>query len=133
MNVILDTNTLVSGLFFKGIPHRILRGWRAGQFKLIVSAEIFDEYKRVIEEFAHLKPRFNPDKVLIYLNKNTKTVRPFHLSGQVCADKDDDQFLACALAAKAVIVTGDKALLKCNGYKNLAILTPKQFEHQYLL
>ena len=133
MNVILDTNTLVSGIYFKGIPNRILRSWRAGQFGLIVSAEIFDEYKRVLGELSYLKPRFNPNKAIAYLHKNLRSVRPFHLSGPVCTDADDDKFLACALAAKAIIVTGDKALLRCNVYKNLTILTPKEFEGQYLI
>jgi putative PIN family toxin of toxin-antitoxin system len=133
MNVILDTNTLVSGLYFKGTPYRILRAWRAGHFVLFVSAEIFNEYSRVIHELSHLKSKFNPDKAIAFLHKNLKNVKPFHLSSQVCTDGDDDKFLACALAVKAVIVTGDKALLKCDGYKNLKIMTCAQFEKQYLI
>jgi putative PIN family toxin of toxin-antitoxin system len=132
MKVILDTNTLVSGLYFKGIPYRILRAWSAGHFILFVSVEIFDEYKRVIHELSHLGPEFNPDKAIALLHKNLKYVKPSHLSGQVCTDPDDDKFLACALTIKAIIVTGDKALLKCNGYKNLTIFTPKEFEQKFL-
>lgn len=49
MNVILDTNVMVSGLFFNGRPYRILKGWQSGQFSLFSTSEILDEYERVIK------------------------------------------------------------------------------------
>jgi predicted nucleic acid-binding protein len=30
MRVVLDTNVLVSGIFFKGAPMRVLAAWAAG-------------------------------------------------------------------------------------------------------
>ncbi|MBF0490479.1 MAG: putative toxin-antitoxin system toxin component, PIN family [Candidatus Omnitrophica bacterium] len=133
MNVILDTNTLVSGLFFKGKPRRILTAWRSGQFVLFASTEIFDEYARVIRELSHLKPRFNPEKASVFLHKNLRFLKPVHLPHQICSDGDDDKFIACALPIMAIIVTGDKALLKTSGYKGLVVLTPAEFERQYLI
>jgi putative PIN family toxin of toxin-antitoxin system len=45
-----------------------------------------------------------------------------------CADPDDNRVLECALDAHAaVIVTGDAHLLKLHPYRNISILTPKQF------
>jgi putative PIN family toxin of toxin-antitoxin system len=47
VRVVLDTNVLVSGVFFGGLPGRILEAWRDGKLTLIVSPAILDEYLRV--------------------------------------------------------------------------------------
>jgi predicted nucleic acid-binding protein len=47
VRVVLDTNVFVSGVFFSGPPHRILRAWSRGKLRLVVSPEIFEEYSRV--------------------------------------------------------------------------------------
>ena len=53
MMVVLDTNVLVSGLIFGGIPARILAAWSAGAFTLILTPSILDEYRRVGRELAN--------------------------------------------------------------------------------
>ncbi len=133
MNVLLDTNVLVSGLFFSGTPFRILKAWKAGQFILFASVEILDEYERVLRELAPLKSTFNADKTITFIHKKLRLVKPTPLPYQICDDPDDDKFIACALTVKAIIVTGDKALLKTAGYKHLAVLRPALFERQYLI
>jgi predicted nucleic acid-binding protein len=45
MKVILDTNVLVSSIFFSGPPYRILEAWRKGKVQFILSSEIIDEYR----------------------------------------------------------------------------------------
>jgi predicted nucleic acid-binding protein len=52
MKVVLDTNVLVSGIFFSGPPAEILRAWSQGKFKLVLSPQILDEYTRVSAELA---------------------------------------------------------------------------------
>jgi putative PIN family toxin of toxin-antitoxin system len=47
VRAILDTNVFISGVFFSGPPHRILEAWRDGKIKLVTSAEILEEYRRV--------------------------------------------------------------------------------------
>ena len=49
MRVVLDTNVLMSGLFFSGLPARILAAWTEGRFELVSSVEILAEYRRVGE------------------------------------------------------------------------------------
>lgn len=43
MRVVLDTNVLVSGIFFAGVPGRVLEAWADGKFELVLSPSIFDE------------------------------------------------------------------------------------------
>ena len=37
MKVVLDTNVLVSGIFFAGVPGHILEAWAAARFELVLS------------------------------------------------------------------------------------------------
>lgn len=133
MNVVLDTNVLVSGLFFSGAPLRILKSWHSGQFMLFATKEILEEYERVIRELSKNKATFNPDRAVAFIRKNVRLVKPTPPPHQVCDDPDDDKFLACALTIKAIVVTGDKALLKTMGHQGLSVLTPAAFERQYLI
>ena len=45
MRIVLDTNVLISGIFFSGPPSRILKAWRNQVFQIALSKEILDEYK----------------------------------------------------------------------------------------
>jgi len=59
MRVVLDTNVLVSGIFFSGPPSRILGAWRHGKLRLVYSPSILDEYERVLAELADEFPNIN--------------------------------------------------------------------------
>jgi len=50
MRVVIDTNVLISGVFFGGLPARVLNAWRDGQYDLVASPGILDECRRVGEE-----------------------------------------------------------------------------------
>ena len=48
----MDTDVFVSGVFYSGPPYQILQAWQSGEFELVVSQEILDEYRRVGEILA---------------------------------------------------------------------------------
>jgi uncharacterized protein len=52
LKVVIDTNVFVSGIFFSGPPFRILKAWQEGLFRISVSEEILDEYRRVVDELC---------------------------------------------------------------------------------
>ena len=56
MRVVVDTNVLISGVFFGGVPSRILEAWRDEKFELVVSPGIVEEYRRVGEKLADQFP-----------------------------------------------------------------------------
>lgn len=56
MKIVLDTNVLVSGIFFSGAPSKILEAWDEGAFELVISPEILEEYRRVVEELSSQYP-----------------------------------------------------------------------------
>lgn len=53
--------------------------------------------------------------------------------GNGCSDRDDDTFLAYALAAETgLIASGDKALLRASGYQGITVLSPRQHVDTFL-
>jgi uncharacterized protein len=54
MNVVLDTNTVISGLFWKGAPRQVLDLARSGVIALFTSPELLAELADVLgrEKFA---------------------------------------------------------------------------------
>lgn len=132
MKVVIDTNVLMSGIFFKGPPHDIINLWQENIFELFVSEEILDEYTRVADELSEKLSSSILSKILNLLSMRATIVEPVKLPHKICVDEDDDKFIACALAGKAtVIVSGDKHLLDQNGVFNLEILKPRMFLDAY--
>ena len=53
---------------------------------------------------------------------------------ELSRDPDDDKFLGCAKAAKALyIVSGDKDLLVLEKFEEIEIITAKEFCERYLV
>ena len=128
MNVILDTNVFVSGVFFSGPPFRILQAWRDRRVHLVVSPGILDEYQRVADILKERFPNLDLDPIIDFLVVEATVVSAPDLSERISADPDDDKFLACAIASSTqLIISGDRHLLDVNGYRGIRILRPRQF------
>lgn len=133
MKVVIDTNVFVSGIFFTGPPSRILEAWRDERVRVVISPDIIEEYRRVVDVLMTQFPSIEIDRILELLADNSEIVSPESLPGAVCEDPDDDKFLSCALKGGAsVIISGDKHLLKVSGYKGLQIISPRKFVDDYL-
>jgi putative PIN family toxin of toxin-antitoxin system len=133
LKVVMDTNVFVSGIFFSGTPYQVLRAWQSGEFELVVSQEILEEYKRVGETLGEDRPAIDWKPVYDFVLNHAKVYKPVKLKEPVCEDPDDDKFFACALASGCdVIVSGDKHLLKVSGYQGIEVLKPCEFLDRYL-
>lgn len=86
MKVVLDTNVFISGIFFTGPPFRILSAWRDGDVKIVISAEILDEYRRVGIALAEQFPDINIRPILELVAGEAETVRAlkFHSRSGKC-------------------------------------------------
>lgn len=134
MRIVLDTNVLVSALFFGGVPGRILDAWRDGTVQIVLSAEILDEYQRVGRILAADYPGVDLEPFLALLTVEAEIVEARPLSAPVSSDPDDDKFLACASAGHVdVVISGDRHLLIHDGWSGVAILRPRQFADELLL
>ncbi|MCK4514183.1 MAG: putative toxin-antitoxin system toxin component, PIN family [Spirochaetaceae bacterium] len=133
MKIVLDTNVFVSGVFYTGPPYQVLEAWRDGQIQLVVSPEILLEYAEVGERLAERFEGVDLASFLRLVAANAQIVAAPELPQQVCDDPDDDMFLACALAGGATtVVTGDRALLRTNGYRGIQVVTPRAFLREQL-
>lgn len=134
MRVVLDTNVLVSGFFFGGVPGRILSAWRDGHVKLVVSPSILAEYREVGRELESRYGGSDFEAFTALLLLHCEVVDAAEaLTDPVCADTDDDKFLACALVAGAqVVVSGDAALLDTSGWRGIEVIKPRTFVDRYL-
>ena len=56
MRAVLDTNVVMSAIFFGGVPFEVLNAWHNGEFELVVSDAVMAEY-RAIAERMKAKPR----------------------------------------------------------------------------
>ncbi len=133
MKIVLDTNVLISGIFFSGPPYQILKSWQEGKIKIVISEEILTEYQRVVEELSKQFPRVDIEQILELITIHTEIVNTYGFDVTVCDDPNDNMFVSCALASKSkIIVSGDKHLLKMTEYQEFEVLKPRDFIKNYL-
>ena len=134
MRIVLDTNVLISGLFFGGPLFKILKAWRDGQFDLVVSPEILEEYYRVGDNLRARYPEVDIKPVLEFVTINAEIVSPPDLDEPICVDPDDDKFFTCAIAGHcSVIISGDKHLLDKSGFNDISVQKPRDFMDKFLI
>ncbi len=129
MRVVIDTNTLLSGLLWRGTPHTLLKQVRNGSVELVTSPSLLNEFANVIQrpKFSHILQSTSrtPARIVAELRQLSEIVITPPLAEPVCRDPDDDAVLACALAAKAeMIITGDDDLLALHPWQGILILNP---------
>lgn len=128
IKALLDTNVIISGIFWKGAPFRILEAWQKRRFLLVISPPILDEYRRVLDEMTKQRPIPVLGSILEIIELHSEMVTPVCLPERVCSDPDDDKFLEAGLAARAdYVVSGDAALLKIKDHQGIQVVRPRQF------
>lgn len=133
MKLVVDTNVMISGVFFGGFPQKILRSIINKELTAYATVDIIDEYKEVVQEMIERKQGHISKDILTPLIKAMNIIEPVS-EVKVCRDPDDDKFISCAKDAHALyIVSGDKDLLVLKQYENIQIITAKDFYDLYLL
>ena len=128
MIIVLDTNIVVSGMLWRGTPRSVLDGVRAGKIELATSAPLLKELVDVLS-----RPKFqekirtagmSPHVLAGHYARLARKVIPVGIHGVVKSDPDDDQVIACAVAASAdAIVSGDQAVLGLKYFRDIPIIT----------
>lgn len=132
MRIVIDTNVLISGVFFGGFPRKILSAVVEQKITACVTTEIINEYEEIVQEMINRKQGHINKTILSPLIKAMEIVEPVtHV--EICRDRDDNKFLGCAKDSHALyIVSGDRDLLVIEEYENIQITTAKDFYEQYL-
>ncbi len=130
VRLVLDTNTVVSGLLWDNTPSQLIDAGLQGSIELFTSQALLLELEDVLPRrklarrvaasglsVAQLVARY----ALLAQNVSPATIE------RVSADPDDDHVLACALAAQAdLIVSGDSDLLNLKSYQGMPIVSPAE-------
>src|SRR5437868_7048849 len=112
MNVVVDTNVVVSAIFWQGESRDCMVLWARRRFHLAISLSIFDEYCEIARRLARKVRGVSPEPWLEWIENKAKVYEPAPVGKQRSRDPDDDPFLACALASGAqFIVSKDMDLL----------------------
>lgn len=133
MRLVLDTNVVLSALVWRGTPHRLLTQIRQQLeiHRLFSSEALLTELAKVLNRPHLAEPLAAIDRsaadVLADYAQAVEIVTPAPLPPIITADPDDDQVLACALAAHVdAIVSGDADLLDLKNFQGIPILTAAQ-------
>ncbi len=131
--VVLDTNVYVSSVILsRGTPFEILEAWRNQAYILTTSEAIIAEIARVLR-YPRIRDRYaiteaDISRLVSSLRTDALIVPDADLAHSICADPDDDKFLACAAIAQAdYLVTGDPDLLILRQHEKTVILKPHEF------
>lgn len=129
MYFVVDTNVVVSGLFFpKTLPSKSLSIGLI-QYKLAISQKVHKEYMDVLtrkkfDKYITLEQRMSLLDRLLLRSETFLTEEEII----ICRDPKDDMFLELAVSANAAcIVSGDPHLLELHPFRGIPILKPSDF------
>lgn len=91
MRILIDTNILISGLFFHGLPKKLLTEIDFEKFNVCVNEEIIFEYvDKIDNKFS--KAKYKVDENL--RKKFFSSLQSFEIKSdlKICRDPDDDKF-----------------------------------------
>lgn len=107
MRLVLDTNAVVAGLLLNGLPRHLLDRAIDGDITLCSSPALIDELahtlnypkfsQRIAEQCAT-----TPSALTVRYSALVSLVTPAEVPRVIEQDADDDQVLACAVAAQAI-------------------------------
>jgi len=131
MLVVVDTNTLISGLLqVNSKPAVIIQKWKEGKLQLISSELQIQELMRV-SRYPKIKERIKPSIIGRLINelRELSIMAEYLPTVDVSPDPYDNYLLSMAEAGLAdYLVTGDKRdLLSLKKYKGTVIISASAF------
>jgi putative PIN family toxin of toxin-antitoxin system len=126
MKVLLDTNVIIAAFAARGLSADVLELCLSGH-TVITSEYILSEVREKLTGKIAL-PASIADDIIAYLREYSILAVPLPVTDVECRDEDDLPVLGAAVAGHAdYLITGDKDLLVLERYRNILIITPRQF------
>ncbi len=132
LRVVLDTNIVVSGMLWAGVPSKIMEAVYTRRIRPVVTELLLDELSSVLE-----RPKFenrlklvgkSVDELIRHYVVFAEVIDSPPLPRPVSVDQDDDMFIACAVTGKVdYLVSGDPHLLTIGQFQHIQIVTAVAF------
>lgn len=100
MDIVLDTNVLLTCFSSRSKTHLIWQSLRQGKFDLCLTTEIIAEYEEIIAEHTFPELAEAVLDAILHL-PNRRLITRYFKWNLIVADPDDDKFVDCAVAAGA--------------------------------
>lgn len=124
---VVDTNVIISALFWRGAPHRVVKLGLDGAFMMLVSDEIIHEcLQKLVGKFRY--PFHDAVEYLEIITAGSEIIESVTRVEAVRADPSDNKILSCGVDGEAdFIVTGDKDLLSMGTFRGIHIIDSTEF------
>lgn len=129
MRIVIDTNVLISAIFWTGKPKQLLNKARRREIIFLTSETVLKELKEVLTRGD--KP-FNlsaeeAERVVEEIRGVAEIIQT-HSRITVCKDEMDNRVIECAVDGGAeCIISGDMHLLELKLFKGVNIITVSEF------
>lgn len=126
--LVLDTNVLISALFWKGAPRRLYEHIRAGKYIMLFTEDMGKELIRVLshKKFGLTAQEIFP--VLFDIKRHAHWIFVKTKVKVIKEDPTDNIFLECAIEGNAdYIISGDRHLLSLKNFQGIPILKVREF------
>lgn len=131
MRVVIDTNVVLSGTYWKGDSRKVLQLVEEDKIICIASLEIVKEYKRILEHPDILEKidelQVTQRASTIKLVQKMVIIEP-KIKIKLSKDLNDNKFIEAAVEGRAqYIISNDHDLIDIIEYSRIKLLTAKEF------
>ena len=106
MRIVLDTNSLIRSIPPHSQYHGVWMSFVVGSNKLCVSNDIIEEYTEILQKLTDEETAELIVSTIIN-SPFVEFITPFYHFELIVADKDDNKFVDCAIAAQAKFIVTD--------------------------
>ena len=126
--IVIDSNVVISGVFFGGKPQRVLEYITEKRAECFISMQIIDEIRDVVQRPTF---GFSSAQALLLVEELTAIctlIAPTISIQEIVSDPDDNIVLECAYTANAqYIISGDSHLRQLEKWNDIVICSPSEF------
>ena len=129
MKIVIDTNVLISAIFWTGKPKQLLNKVRRGEATFLISEDLLIEFKEVLmrKDKPFKLSLEEAERVVTEMRGIAQIVHP-NSQVVVCKDERDNKVLECAIDGRAeYVISGDLHLLGLKSFKGVKIISVMDF------
>lgn len=127
MRVVVDTNVMVSA-YLGGALKTLIIAWKSGKFTLVLSDAIAEEYREVLKRPKFKIEHHELNDFFALLLDGAEFVIPLETVDIITDDPSDNKFIEAAISGEAeLIISGDNHLLELKSFRNISIISAREF------